>query len=222
MRYGRKNGKGSSKSLLRRRRRRAASRRLALYPTPEFKTHFFNQEGNVGQCNGLEHNGAFGIRVDPVIGHGFGGGSRIGNWVTLKSMFFDFHFKNQVNATLTNRLIVDVWLKDKGQLIDPHPYVDGHTHPLTGLGDFRERQQIAAYIFENNYLVSSPTTPQFSYRDGFGSGTVDDDGTNIASKGPAPDDADAQWNTIDIGSRRNERNSNQFKLLARHLVTIPG
>jgi hypothetical protein len=217
MRYGRKNGKGSTKSLLRRRRRRAASRRLALYPTPEFKTVRHNLAGwqKVGQCYGLEHNGAFGHRIDPQIGHGLVNGQRIGDWITLKSMFFDMQFRNQSAANLTNRLIVDVWLKDKGQLIDPHPYADGHTHPLTG-NSVEEQGQIAAYIFENNWLVSNNQTLNYS------DGVVGNDGTDISGKGKAPDDVDARFNTIDIGSRRNERNSNQFKLLARHLVVVPG
>jgi hypothetical protein len=184
MKYGYRSRKGSSKSLLRRRRRRARSRRLSIYPAPEFKTNFNNPNGwhSVGQISGDKFNGSFGWRIDPQIDPGTGATQRIGNWATLKSMFFDFQFQNQGNATIDNRLIIDVWHKPQGVL----------ELPSSNAAVTSQSDQITSYIYENNNLIT----------------------TAVATG--------ASNNCIDIGSRRNERNSNQFKLLHRQLVVIPG
>lgn len=184
MKYGYRSRKGSSKSLLRRRRRRARARRLSIYPAPEFKTTYYNPSGwqSVGQVSTPYWNGSYGHRVDPQIDPGIGPQQRIGNWATLKSMFFDFQFKNQQNATIDNRLIIDIWHKPEGPLM-----LLGSNSVATIQTDF-----ITSYIYENNQLVTTSN------------------------------DINGAQNCIDIGSRRNERNSNQFKLLHRQLVVIPG
>lgn len=184
MKYGYRSRKVSSKSLLRRRRRTARSRPPRLYPAPEFKTVYNNPSSwqFVGQVAGNNANGAYGNRVDPQIAPGTGNGYRIGNWATLKSMFFDFQFVNQDNATIDNRLIIDVWLMPQGPLKNPT-----ESNEVTSQSDV-----ITATIYESNRLIT------------------------------AGSDATPQWNCIDIGSRKNERNSNKFRLLHREFVTIPG
>lgn len=126
---------------------RRFSRPSAPRIAPEFKTNHLSISGNhnVGQVlstsAGTATNGSYGHRIDPIIVQGSDNVQRIGNWVTLKSLFIDMQFAAQSNATLSNRLIVEVWMKRSEPLREPLSITEPDSDTIT------------AYIFEHNRLL---------------------------------------------------------------------